>query len=75
MWVFYNAGHTQVKHQTKVNVSQPRFMTFSKPIRKYKRVSSKYGMRKHPILRKRKMHTGIDYAAPNGTPIHSTEKF
>ena len=33
------------------------------------RLSSSYGRRKHPILGYRKMHTGVDFAAPRGTPI------
>jgi murein DD-endopeptidase MepM/ murein hydrolase activator NlpD len=33
------------------------------------RLSSRYGMRHHPILRRRKMHTGDDLAAPHGSPI------
>ncbi len=38
----------------------------------YMRVSSPYGVRIHPVLRTVKMHTGIDYAAPTGTPIRAT---
>ena len=33
------------------------------------RLSSPFGMRKHPILGFSKLHTGTDFAAPMGTPI------
>lgn len=33
------------------------------------RFRSPFGMRFHPILRYRKMHWGVDWAAPRGTPI------
>jgi len=35
------------------------------------RVSSKFGMRRHPVLGFSKMHEGMDFAAPVGTPIYA----
>ena len=35
------------------------------------RISSPFGKRRHPILRKYKIHWGVDYAAPSGTPIYA----
>ena len=35
------------------------------------RLSSGYGMRKHPILGYNKKHLGVDFAAPVGTPIYA----
>ena len=35
-------------------------------------VSSNYGMRFHPILRVNRMHSGIDFSAPAGSPIYAT---
>lgn len=37
-----------------------------------KRTASGYGMRMHPIYKIRRMHTGMDFSAPEGTPIFAT---
>lgn len=38
----------------------------------FSRISSTFGMRKHPIRGKWIGHQGVDYAATTGTPIHAT---
>ncbi len=48
-----------------------------KPVREDKlkrnvKLLSGYGMRIHPIHKIRKMHAGIDFTAPTGTPIQAT---
>jgi len=35
------------------------------------RLSSSYGMRKHPILGYNKLHKGVDFAASKGTPVYA----
>lgn len=42
---------------------------FKWPLSSYTRISSQFGYRVHPILKTKKMHTGIDIAATYGTSI------
>lgn len=36
-------------------------------------IGSRFGMRRHPIFRVRRMHNGVDYGAPIGTPIWASK--
>ncbi len=38
----------------------------------YKKITSGFGMRIHPVLKKEMMHNGVDFSADTGTPIKST---
>ena len=48
-------------------ISVPQIMPLSDA-----RLTSGYGMRNHPVLRRRARHNGVDLAAPNGTPVYAT---
>ena len=37
----------------------------------YKGITSKYGMRIHPVLKRNEFHKGIDLRAPNKTPVYA----
>lgn len=46
---------------------------FKWPLPGHTKITSEYGMRYHPILKKNKLHTGVDIGAPNGTKITAAE--
>jgi len=43
--------------------------TFLKSPLELARITSRYGQRFHPVLKRRKKHNGVDYGAPVGTPF------
>ncbi len=57
------------KLQSSGNQAQIGTGTYSWPTPGFVKITSEYGMRYHPILKTRKMHTGIDIGAPSGVSI------
>jgi murein DD-endopeptidase MepM/ murein hydrolase activator NlpD len=47
-----------------------RFLT-RRPLKGGGNLRSRFGMRVHPIFKSRRLHTGVDLAAPTGTPIYA----
>lgn len=67
---FYHAFDSETGAYFDEN-GKPLKKGFSLQAVKGARVSSGYGFRFHPILKRMRMHKGIDYAAPTGTPIYA----
>ena len=65
---FQRPGSSKVEYfdSTGKNVRSVMMRT---PLQSFRRVSSNYGYRTHPIAGYRKMHQGMDFAASTGTPI------
>jgi murein DD-endopeptidase MepM/ murein hydrolase activator NlpD len=57
------------KNKEKIVASLPAIVPISRGI---DRIVSGYGFRIHPIYKTLRMHTGIDFTAPKGTPVYAT---
>ena len=51
---------------------QNRAKSFLRSPLAFSRISSGFGGRMHPIFRNWRAHTGVDFAAPKGTPVWAT---
>ncbi|MEE4454240.1 M23 family metallopeptidase [Novosphingobium resinovorum] len=51
-------------------IGQPRSVPIGQPVASA-RITSPYGARRHPILGYVRMHAGIDFGAPYGSPIYA----
>ncbi len=78
--VFYHGGDTLYAFYFEQNGKGDYFdekgnslqRTFLKAPLRYTRISSRYSnSRLHPVLKIRRPHHGVDYAAPGGTPVHT----
>ena len=65
---YYNSKENKINDHFDSNGQSIKKTLMKTPINGA-RLSSSYGMRKHPILGYNKMHQGTDFAAPMGTPI------
>ena len=65
MYRFSNNGNTNYYNKDGQSVQKSLLKT---PINGA-RISSSYGMRRHPVLGYSKLHAGKDFAAPTGTPF------
>ena len=54
-----------------IKINEAQATTWNCPLTGSIKVSSAYGMRMHPLLKVKKMHTGVDFKAPLGTEIYA----
>jgi murein DD-endopeptidase MepM/ murein hydrolase activator NlpD len=66
-----NAGHGGLSEDFESSGDSQSDNSWRLPVRG--RLSSRFGMRYHPILHRNKVHTGDDLAASRGTPIHAAK--
>ncbi len=60
----------EVKNKSKLLASIPAIQPISN--KRLRHMASGFGFRIHPIYKTSKMHTGMDFTAPTGTPIYAT---
>lgn len=62
---------TQQAHLRKIRAVDMREKLDLRPVHKRYVMSSPYGMRVHPVFRRKRMHWGVDFATPRGTPVRA----
>jgi murein DD-endopeptidase MepM/ murein hydrolase activator NlpD len=66
-FVRFEKDNRDAEYFSDKGISQPRSV-ISIPLH-YTRISSRFGMRYHPVLKRKKLHNGVDFAASVGTPV------
>jgi murein DD-endopeptidase MepM/ murein hydrolase activator NlpD len=66
----YDELMTLVKNKEQLLAATPAIQPVSN--QNLDRIASGFGIRIDPIYKTRKMHAGLDFAAPQGTPIYAT---
>ncbi|MEA4996609.1 M23 family metallopeptidase [Petrimonas sulfuriphila] len=70
--VYSTKEFQQIADSLKMPVSELCDYPVIFPIKKPERISSGFGMRYHPIYKRRKFHTGIDISGIKGTPVYAS---
>lgn len=66
----YNEINNLIKNKEKILAGTPAIQPVSN--QDLSRIASGFGIRIDPVYKTRKMHAGLDFAAPQGTPIYAT---
>ncbi|WP_321335041.1 M23 family metallopeptidase [uncultured Bacteroides sp.] len=69
--VYFATEFQQIADSLKLSIDELCSYPVIFPIKKPERISSGFGMRKHPIYRVWKFHTGIDIPGAKGTPVYA----
>jgi murein DD-endopeptidase MepM/ murein hydrolase activator NlpD len=70
----YEAVQKEIQKLIAAAAAAQQTLTFSSficPLKTYTRISDEYGYRTNPVSGVYKLHGGIDFAAPKGTPIYA----
>lgn len=71
-----SAGDSPLQGGTAVVVLAPHEsleLQMLRPPLLHPRITSPFGERLNPIMRRRVMHRGVDYGAPSGTPVYAAQ--